>query len=307
MPNDKMQYIPSHKVFRNRIINRLEEIATSYTINSRIDLPLKRIFYTGIEKYLQDKDTLYKIIIPTGTMVKMDMSFFKRIKSKYKNVELYPLVVDSMGAQSIHMSIARKMLLNEKIWSAVLTFDKLDAREYGFMWIGYTYYSAVNDVEASSKHSDVYYIGLDKGNRTMKYSEVYNFFQANAVNCMFNILGPKYMEYLPDTNLKYVHEYISYSANISFVKSTNCVLEILQEKQNAQTVRYFEAITQNKKLLTNYRGVEELPYYNSDYIKVFDKVSDIDVDWLKKVEKIDYKYEGDFSPLFLADFVNEIV
>ena len=70
-----------------------------------------------------------------------------------------------------------------------------------------------------------------------------------------------------------------------------------------QSLRYFEAIVYNKKLLTNNPEVVELPYYDERYMRVFESIEDIDVDWVKAIEKIDYKYKGEFSPLGIIEYI----
>ena len=73
-------------------------------------------------------------------------------------------------------------------------------------------------------------------------------------------------------------------------------LEILQEGQNQQSARYFEAVVYNKKLLTTNDRISALPFYNPDYMKVFHTSSDVDIDWLKARDMVDYGYKGEFSP-----------
>ena len=73
------------------------------------------------------------------------------------------------------------------------------------------------------------------------------------------------------------------------------------EKQYGPSLRYFEAVCYNKKLLTNNPCVVDLPYYDPRYIQVFNNPSDIDIDWLREDCTVDYGYKGDFSPNILID------
>lgn len=106
-----------------------------------------------------------------------------------------------------------------------------------------------------------------------------------------------------ECGLKYLNSKISYPQVVSRVKSSNCVLEVLQTNQKAQSLRYFEAIAYNKKLLTNNPGIVELPYYDDRYMRAFKNIEDIDVDWVRAREKIDYKYKGEFSPLGIIEYI----
>ena len=103
--------------------------------------------------------------------------------------------------------------------------------------------------------------------------------------------------------LIYLHKRISYPQVVSRVKATNCILEILQNNQQAQSLRYFEAIVYNKKLLTNNRRITELSYCDECYMKVFSSLDEIDIEWVRKKENVDYGYKGEFSPISLVDHV----
>lgn len=81
--------------------------------------------------------------------------------------------------------------------------------------------------------------------------------------------------------------------------NTNVIIEILQKGQNGSSLRYFEAVCYNRKLLTNNPNIEKLPFYNPEYMKVFSSSDDIDVEWVKKKGEIDYGYDRSFSPYYL--------
>ena len=50
----------------------------------------------------------------------------------------------------------------------------------------------------------------------------------------------------------------------------------------------------------------DFEFYNAKYMQYFEKVDDIDWDWVKREEKINYEYNGDFSPkCFLRRIIND--
>ena len=59
----------------------------------------------------------------------------------------------------------------------------------------------------------------------------------------------------------------------------------------------------NKKLLTNNKNVKKFKFYNPEYMKVFEKIEDIDWKWLHEIINVNYHYDGSFSPL---RFIKEI-
>lgn len=88
--------------------------------------------------------------------------------------------------------------------------------------------------------------------------------------------------------------------------SCNCILEVLQQDQAGSSLRYFEAVCYNKKLLTTNKDIVNYPFYDSRYMKVFTDLSDIDMQWVKKTENINYGYIDEFSPQHLLEEVKKM-
>ena len=55
--------------------------------------------------------------------------------------------------------------------------------------------------------------------------------------------------------------------------------------------------------MTNYKLVKNYKYYNPQYIQVFESPEDIDWDFVKEKKKVDYDYQGEYSPIV---FLNKI-
>ena len=106
--------------------------------------------------------------------------------------------------------------------------------------------------------------------------------------------------------INYYKKWMPYEKVISQTMATNCIFEVLQDNQYGQSLRYFEAVCFNKKLLTNNKNIKNLPFYNEKYMKIFEEIDDIDYDWVKKREEINYNYNNEFSPIFLIDKIDEL-
>ena len=78
-----------------------------------------------------------------------------------------------------------------------------------------------------------------------------------------------------------------------------------QKGQVALTLRPYEAVVYNKKLLTNNKTILSFKYYNPRYMHYFEKIEDIDWNWVARKEKVNYEYEGDFSPIYLLQDISE--
>ena len=129
----------------------------------------------------------------------------------------------------------------------------------------------------------------------------------NGINADFNINltgKAKYENHLYKDRIHYFSdEWIPYEKVLAGVLNSNVVLEILQSGQNGPSLRYYEAICYNKKLITTNRRAMDLPYYNPQYIKSISGPEDIDIEWIKKKENVDFGYRGDFSPIHLIEAI----
>lgn len=301
--DSELVYLPSHKVYKNKIFDFFEKSALSYQVNSRFNFPFQQIFY-NIDNYCYQEGVEYFLVIPNSSIAKFTIKYLEKFKKKHQNVKLIAFLVDSIHGKSIQMSLVRDKL-RSSVWDHILTYDKYDAAEFGYKWMGYTYYSAHDDVLESDHGSDIFCISSPK-DRNGIYAELYNLLQFHNVNCNFRLFTHSKEKYLAGTDLEYMHDFMRYDDVVSEIKASNCILEILQPSQKMQTIRYFEAIVYNKKLLTNNPGVCELPYYDSRYMKVYSNTENIDFDWIQKKEKIQYNYHNDFSPKGLVNALSEL-
>ena len=115
----------------------------------------------------------------------------------------------------------------------------------------------------------------------------------------------EHIQKIKNSSLNTISNSINYLKVIAEIKSTNCILEVLQEGQNVQSIRYFEAVVYNKKLLSNNPNLKKLPFYDERYMKYFENVNDIDWQWVQKKEMIDYKYNNEFSPIHMIEMIEK--
>ena len=294
-----LKFVSVYRKSKNGIINFCKRIIFSDKINSYIKISFKKWLYDFLPKIINKKEE-YCFIIPTAVLNKIELSYIYKLKKEYANFKFVLLIIDSIEAHSPHLKFAKKKIFTD-IWDARLTFDKFDAKKYNFQYFGYSYYSNFNDVEANKDVSDIYYIGRFKGGRENFIGEIFDFLK-NKVHCKFKILVKNKQD--KNYGFEVLDQPLTYPEVISDVKSTNCILEILQNDQKTQSLRYFEAVAYNKKLLSNNPNLHKLPFYNPKYMKHISSVADIDWEWVKKKEKIDYHYNNEFSPTNLLTFLD---
>ena len=95
--------------------------------------------------------------------------------------------------------------------------------------------------------------------------------------------------------LKPRKEFVAYDVILERTLAANVIIDIVDNNAPI-TLRAYEAVVYNKKLLTNNKKILEFKYYDRRYIQYFEKVEDINWDWVKESVNVNYSYTGDFSP-----------
>lgn len=267
------------------------------------ELPINHVWfeYSDIFKLIPQCS---RLVIIDGSLNQISISELKKCKRLNPDLKICLYLINSIGAQSpILRGFRRKY--SQFNWDDIYTFDQKDAIEYGFTYAGFMYYSKHRFIPITNPKIDAYFVGGLKGNRTENIGNVYSYLTSQGVVCDFNLM---YSTDIVKENLEGVNYYRgwkSYDEIIQKINNSNCIIEILQEGQYGSTLRYFEAVCYNKKLLTNNPAIVDFPFYDSRYMKVFSDVEKIDVDWIKKREKIDYNYRNEFSPRRFVDILLE--
>lgn len=149
----------------------------------------------------------------------------------------------------------------------------------------------------------MFFIGLNKG-RLEKLLKVYEEVTKRKGICEF------YINKVKRSNQKYAdsihyNERMTYLEVLESLQKTNCLIELLQEGQHGMTLRAFEAICYNKKLITNNKDVINLPFYDERYIQIINDIDDIDYDFIFDKTIVNYGYKDEFSPKYLLQSIIE--
>jgi hypothetical protein len=274
----------------------------SKKVNRIVSIPYKHIWfqYGDVLKLL--KKTKHVLIVDVA-LNDIDDSFLNLLVKKGAVVDLY--LMNSMDASSPMFLNVRNRLSNG-LWHKIYTFDPVDAKKYGFDYSGFNYYSK-NECVANSFETkyDAYFVGGIKGNREGLINSVYEKIVGDNGIAYFNVMVYKGQNINYHSGINYVFEnWAPYEGVLKAVLESKCVVEILQDGQFGASLRYFEAVCFNKKLITNNPYIKTFPFYDERFMRVFETAEDIDVEWMKKEEFVDYHYDGSFSPRNLLKLGN---
>lgn len=266
---------------------------------------ISRLF--GLYKYIKkidNQDQKYFIFLNSSFIEsrfpKFAMQYYKGLRPNIKFILLYiDIISDPVSSHA-------NKLREYGLFDAVYTVDKNDASKYGINFIR-TPYSFDPNIKNLGKKSTLYFCGATK-DRGRLIQEIIDRAEANSVEYEFEIrcheCEKKYFEKQDGVNL--LNNFISYKILLNNTIQSSCILDLVQKGQSALTLRPYEAVVYNKKLLTNNKAIMDFEFYNAKYMQYFEKVDDIDWDWVKREEKINYEYNGDFSPkCFVRRIIND--
>lgn len=169
------------------------------------------------------------------------------------------------------------------------TFDEKEASKYNIDYFPF-WYDSVDDIDNGEK-SDVLFVGRAK-DRLNEILSLYKRLYEMSVNCKFYLVGVPKDKQVNIGNVVY-GDYLPYKKVLELVKGTKCMVEILQHNTESETLRVFEAIAYNKKLITNNKHLMLKDYYSPDKIQIFDSVDEISIDFIKD-ERSTICYEKKF-------------
>lgn len=302
-----------HKEYASLFKRGMRKIHTNSKLNSMFSVPGRDLWHKDVLEATGQVDCL---IILAYCLMEIEESFLYKMRKNNPHLKIVLLLWDSMATHSTMMESVRNKILEYK-WDMVVSFDRDDCVEYGFVWLGLHYYSPADVSIPATVSSDIFFAGAATEGRKELLEKICQYIKIDGGKCDFKlVLSENWLKRIKGRILKEEPRYspvgvcmtkrnLSYKEILSSVVHSNCILELVQPGQRMQTLRYFEAVVYNKKLLTNNLYIKELPFYDERYMRVFNSIEDIDVEWLQRREMIDYGYNGEFSPTHILKIIEE--
>lgn len=285
--------ILKNNLYKNFFVRVFRKLHLNSLLYDRINI--KQLF----SKIVFCPDTQYYIIFFNTTIYPLKSLDLNNLKNKH-NIKYYLYYIDFHN--SSQSKYANKYLSSIN-FDSIFTFDPNDAQKYGYIYYPVPY-SVLPDEKSYDIHYDLYFVGASNG-RLDQLLDIYNDITLNEVTSLYRITNVKRKQQKFKDKIIY-NKTCLYDVVVEEVKQSNCILEIIRSGQSGATLRYYEAVCYNKKLLTNNKNVVNLPFYDPRYMKVFEKPEDIDWAWVKERIPVDYHYDGRFSPVHLIDKIIEL-
>ena len=255
---------------------------------------------TILGNYLKDakkskKEPIVLFLNSVFTEIRYPVDALLHLKKEYGAIFIL-YYIDTIGRG---VSIYANYLREKGVFDLIYTFDKCDAYKYGLMFWETPYSKMSLNV---SNNIDLYFCGVDT-DRVDMIQAISRVPELDYSMDLIEVSGNGVFEGNNRIILHSVKDIMPYKEALEKTLKANCILEIVRPGQVGFTLRVFEAVVYNKKLLTNNESITEFPFYNSKYMRVFKKIDEIDWKWVESKDEVDYHYDGSFSPL---KFIEEI-
>lgn len=194
-------------------------------------------------------------------------------------------------------------LRERSVFDAVYTFDQTDAQKYNLIFWR-TPYSSISELQCVQPKKDVYFTGTSGGRCTSLHA-IFQYGVKHGADIEMDLLltSPDDVTDFSQSTAKYrLHPYsdiVPYRAVLEKTLEARCILDVVRPNQMGLSLRAYEAVVYNRKLLTNNPSILTFPFYDPRYMRCFETVEDIDWDWVKEDIPVDYHYNGEFSPINL--------
>ena len=189
----------------------------------------------------------------------------------------------------------------------LLSFDEGDAKKNNVDYYP-SWYDSVEVIESDDiRCSDVLFVGRAK-DRFETLIEIYDYLENKGIECLFYLVDVPEQNRLYRKNIVY-SGYISYYKVLQMVKKTKCLLEIPQELGTGETLRVYEAITYNKKLITNNMLIKNRDYYSEYSILCFESLEDIEISFINSNYDCLYSQEQieKFKPIKMLEYIDAVI
>ncbi|HYE10136.1 MAG TPA: hypothetical protein VEF53_08150 [Patescibacteria group bacterium] len=285
IPNNKSRWLT--KLCKLHYIEKFDNIPI-ITKNRRI---WYRTFVNN--KFLSNSNNII-FIFQDWNALAYDNAFHTFLRNEYPNAKLVFMYTNLVNKSGANKKSYVKNLKEE--YDMIITYDRQDALKYNYELHPYLYSKYSLYSNTNKQGSDIFFVGNAKA-RLDTIHMLYKHLTEKGLKCDFYVFGVDDKHKLYNSDIKY-NRWISYRKILELIQESRCILEIVQEGASGSTIRAFEAVLYNKKLITNNKSISQEPFYSNKYIQIMDDIEDINIDFITSTDTVSYdeKFVEMFSP-----------
>ncbi len=287
--------ITNELINQNYIVDWYSDRPNSNLIGKMIIRLNKKLMRSKVIKYIDkiinenDKDYKYVVIILGQSFIIDDI---KRLKAKYKNAKFVYYNWDSVD-------VFEEILTLSTEFDSVMTFDPFDAKKYKFTFLPLFYSDEFKNLINKNELFDYLYIGTAKPGKIENINKILKMINQKKIFFHMYIQSRLVFIYYYFTNKEfrmtktnfYKYNKISRKSLLEYMRNSKIIIDIPQKNQKGLTMRTFEVLASNKKLITTNSDIANYDFYSRDRILIFTSRTNIyDIDEFYKTN-----LESDFN------------
>lgn len=291
-------YIPrkSERTILFRIVKHISNFFPENRVLKDLYNNFLKKFYT---KKLDEFNTQFDCFFTLAREYSED--FIKTLKNKNPQIITILYLWDSLKLSPYQKDFYKN-------FDYVFTFDKVDAENYNFIFRPTFYLDdfRCNLINFEEREIDLYYIGNDREKKRVEIvQEFYKVLKKKNIKLFLGLFNKtRGIEVKKEIRLE---KKIPYFENMKIIKNSKVVLDIVFREQKGLTLRCFEALATETKIITNNPEIRKYDFYNSQNIFIFEdieKIKNIPIDFFKDpYKKINEKIVENYS---VEKFLNDI-
>lgn len=261
-------YLPARNersFFYKIIKNFRKKIYTNNFIENLYDKECKKFY----RKKLNDFDCSFDYFFVISR--EFSKNFIEELKDRMPNIKTILFLWDKLDYSSYKN--------NYYFFDYIFSFERNDCKKYGFKFRPSYFIDSFREnlVEYSKRKYDLYYIGQLREKKRLIYIEkIYQILKNKNLNLFIKIYNDLKDNSIFITKELKLNEKISYAENMSRIKNSRVILDISYKEQKGLTLRSFEALATQTKIITDNTDIVNYDFYNSNNIFILKNIEDIE-------------------------------
>lgn len=297
---DNVRFQVDYLSSSSKVLKILHSLHCFRGLAKYVKLPLRSIWY----KFYCPEDPVpgatYFFIFFYRWNTICENGFLDYLRKRYPGCKCILYLQDIDAARKINIDQSKK------IFDHVMIFEKNFAKEHGIEYYPLVYSKDADGAEPFERTIDLLFVGKAKG-RYETLQSIYDRLTKEGINCQFYLSKMDQEVEDPRSGI-HILDIVPYEKNISLLKKSKCILDIVPKGTNCNTLRVNEAICYGNRILTNNKFILEEKYYNAQFISVYQAFNDIDIAFLKQpYETVEYHYIEKLSPKTLLRHLEKVL
>ena len=284
--------------YANYTIRWLYSIITSDRLKKFFPLLIKKMWYPF---YFKDNFSNNNPVAFIVADTYLTNDYLKYLRLRYPGCRLIKVCRDLVKVSERQDEY--KLEDMKKNFDLIMSFDRYESEREGLVYFQEIESKIDINPSLDAPKYDIFFAGVAK-DRWPRLLKAYKIFTSAGLKCHYYIVNLPKEQQIELEGVEYSNKPLEYTEMLQRSIDSKCLLEINQSGAVGYTSRFLEAVMYNKKLITDNYSIIDDKFYNPKYIQCVKNVDDIDTEFVKSTEEVNYNYKDEFSPIHLIEQID---